>query len=115
MSNHVHICQWCEGRYPGTTLLVEIDDRGNCACECPVKDECPECSPDLYKPVCVTCDEDGVITLATEQRDGEDLCANHAQSRDEKAYERILSDFYGGSGPQSDRERFDVDSMRVRR
>lgn len=44
MSNHVHICQFCEGRYPGTTLLVEIDDRGNCACECLVKDECPGCS-----------------------------------------------------------------------
>jgi hypothetical protein len=44
MSNHVHICKFCNGRYPGTTLLVEIDDRGTCACECPVQDECPGCS-----------------------------------------------------------------------
>ena len=61
-----------------------------------------------YQPVCQACDEDGVITLATEERDGDPYCANCAQNRDEKAYEAMLDDFYGGCGAVSMVEHMDA-------
>ena len=64
-----------------------------------------------YQPECFNCSEQGVLTLATEQRHGVDLCGSCASNEDEAAYEASLSDYYGGSGPQSDRERFNVDAM----
>lgn len=67
-----------------------------------------------YQPLCQTCEEQGIERLATEERHGDPLCASCATSQDEAAYERMLDDHYGGSGPQSDRERFNVDSMKGR-
>lgn len=107
MANHNHICRQCDTRYPGDTLLVEgVDDQGRdrAECACAVMTECRECAPELYTPVCRTCEEDGGYTLATERRDGEDLCANCAQNRDERAYERSLSEFYGGASCQTVKE-----------
>lgn len=72
MSNHNHICRQCDTRYPGDTLLVEgVDDQGRdrAACACAVTSECRECAPELYKPLCVTCDESGDYSLATEEID----------------------------------------------
>ena len=46
--NHQHVCQWCDGRYPGTTVLIEGEDehgRPRAECECPVQNACPECEP----------------------------------------------------------------------
>lgn len=51
-----------------------------------------------YKPVCVTCDEHGVIRLATTTRWEDALCEDCAQHQDEASYERMLDDFYGGAG-----------------
>lgn len=69
-----------------------------------------------YHPLCVPCEEDGIETLATEERHGEPYCSSCATARDEQAWEASLSDFYGGSGPQTARERSEVDAMnQVRR
>jgi len=37
-----------------------------------------------------------------------DLCDEHEEQRNEAAYERSLSDFYGGDTPQTDAERYDA-------
>jgi hypothetical protein len=42
------------------------------------------------------------------------LCDDCDQAWNEAAYERSLSDYYGGSGPQSIRERMD-DAYQVKR
>lgn len=55
--------------------------------------------------ICLDCNARGVITLATHDLDGVPKCENCADNANEAAYERSLSDFYGGSSPQSDRER----------
>ncbi|MEY4385810.1 MAG: hypothetical protein RLY20_1093 [Verrucomicrobiota bacterium] len=53
----------------------------------------------LYEPICETCDENSITALATEERHGVALCGSCAISQDEAAYERFLSDYYGGGGP----------------
>lgn len=63
---------------------------------------------ELYRPICFACDERGEYTLATEERNGEALCASCATSHDEAAYERSLSDYYGGSGPQTINEQYNA-------
>lgn len=55
----------------------------------------------LYEPICAACDEDGIITLATEERFGIWLCASCATAEDEAAYERMLADYYGGASAQT--------------
>lgn len=52
-----------------------------------------------YQPLCVNCLEDGTETLATRERWGQLICENCDQNANEAAYESMLSDFYGGSGP----------------
>mgnify|MGYP001005651675 CR=1 FL=1 len=56
------------------------------------EDEVPACE-------CPECGEPGL-----EQEDGDFLCAFHArcleESRNEARYERSLSDYYGGGGPE---------------
>lgn len=107
MSNHFHICKWCDTRYPGDALLVEgVDDNGRyrAECACAVTYQCRECAPELYRPVCVDCDDEGVISLATEKRWDHDLCSDCATNRDEKAHEASLSEFYGGASCQTVKE-----------
>lgn len=105
-----HTCQFCDGRYPCET--TEEVSEGVYRCECKSVDECPGCSE---HGACERCgqapagDERNLFMCSA--------CAEATEdSRNEKAHEAMLSDYYGGSGPQSDRERFDVDSMnKVRR
>lgn len=66
MSNHLHICKHCDGRYPSNGILSEVSEgEFDCDCDGP-KDECKLCSPELYQPLCVQCDEDGDYALATQ-------------------------------------------------
>jgi hypothetical protein len=44
MSDHNHVCQFCEGSYPGTTQTFVVDDAGTLDCDCKVTEECPGCS-----------------------------------------------------------------------
>jgi uncharacterized protein (DUF1810 family) len=112
---HTHRCQWCDRDYPGVTDLIEGQDEyghDRSACGCPVTDECPGCS---VHGACERCGQ----APAGDDREMT-LCANCADqtedARNEAAYERMLSDYYGGGGPQSDKERADVDAMnQVRR
>lgn len=65
---------------------------------------------------CQHCEEDGTETLATRERWGEPICETCEDRANEQAHEASLDAYYGGGGCQSDRERFDVDSMnRTRR
>lgn len=101
---HTHTCQQCGHDYDGGDTPSQVgEDRWQCDCPSPVA--CADCAPALYQPVCAQCDEDGVITLATEKRGDRDLCSNCAQHEDEAAHERSLSSYYGGASDQSDRER----------
>lgn len=96
--NHTHTCQWCSQSYPGTTLLVEgetEDGRPVASCECQVTDECPGCSE---HGACEDCGK----APAGDERDlfrCKDCADKTEDSRNERAYESMLSDFYGGSGP----------------
>lgn len=38
----------------------------------------------MYEPICDSCNEDGVIRLATEERAGIPLCGEHAKADDER-------------------------------
>lgn len=86
--NHFHTCQHCDDRYPGDTLLVEVDDMGGMACTCPVKRDCQVCSPELYTPLCTECDEEGDYTLATETVEGpmgrQPACQKHFEAAGER-------------------------------
>jgi len=61
-----------------------------------------------YHPLCVKCEEDGTETLATTERWGEPYCEDCDTSANEAAYERSLSDYYGGSGAVSLKEQMDA-------
>lgn len=61
-----------------------------------------------YEPICARCDEDGVVTLATDEHMGEHYCNNCFTNMAEAAYERMCEDFYGGSGPQTVQEQYDA-------
>lgn len=54
---------------------------------------------ELYQPICAACDARGEYTLATRERWGEPICESCDDRANERAYESMLSDFYGGSGP----------------
>jgi hypothetical protein len=62
-----------------------------------------------YHPICETCDNDGDVTLATDVVDAPwgrvHLCQKHYDQAGEQAHERMLEDYYGGSGCQTDAER----------
>lgn len=60
----------------------------------------------LYEPICARCDENGRITLATEEHMGEHYCSNCLSTMAEAAHERMIEDFYGGSSPQSINEQY---------
>jgi len=109
-SNHVHTCPDCDTDYPGDGIVTEVSEN-EYACDCLRKGRCATCEPS-----CGLCEEQGVYTKATTMNaHDEHRCDNCLSRESESAYERMCEDFHGGSGPQSDRERFDVDSMRGRR
>ena len=58
---------------------------------------------DVTNQPAIECEDCGAD--ATVNRFGSRLCESCATSADEAAYERSLSDFYGGSSPQSEGER----------
>lgn len=58
--------------------------------------------------LCDKCLEDAVERTATQTRFGTPLCESCATSADEAAYERSLSDYYGGSGPVTIQEQYDA-------
>ena len=47
------------------------------------------------------CDPCGQLTCNSEDEYGEFVCDDCVSNRNEQAYERFCSDFYGGSGPRS--------------
>ena len=65
--------------------------------------------------LCIKCEENGKDTPATTDRWGEPYCEDCDQSANEAAYERFLDQFYGGSSPQTAKERAEVDEMDQRR
>ena len=83
----------------GPVEACEVCCKALTGCTC---DECSACS----LLVAATCGErdDGYVFCNSDCRD------NYA----ERAHERMLSDYYGGSAPFNDRERADVEG-RVRR
>ena len=114
MATVTHRCSFCDSDYPCDTFRQGEDEHGRerSACDCKSTTECPGCS------------EHGACERCGKAPAGDDramfFCADCAEatedSRNEKAHEQMLDDYYGGGGPQSDRERFDVDSMnRVKR
>lgn len=72
MSTVTHRCQWCDSDYACETFEQGETEDGHAVsrCDCQVKDECVKCSPDLYKPLCVQCDEMGEYALGVEQVEG---------------------------------------------
>jgi hypothetical protein len=62
----------------------------------------------LYEPICARCDENGIITLATEEHMGERYCGDCLSTMAEAAYERMCEDFYGGSQPVTIQEQYDA-------
>lgn len=55
--------------------------------------------------LCEKCIEDGREITATEDEFGSVLCENCRTSEAEAAHERMLEDYYGGSGPVTLNER----------
>jgi hypothetical protein len=51
-----------------------------------------------YHPQCIRCLEQGIETLATLQRWGEDVCERCEDRANEQAHAAHLSSYYGGSG-----------------
>lgn len=64
--------------------------------------------------LCEKCLEDAVERTATEERWGVKLCDSCATSEDEAAYERSLSEYYGGSGAQTQQEQYDAAAQQKR-
>ena len=105
----VHRCQWCDGDYPCDTFVEGEDEHGHpvSRCDCQSKDECIACSPDLYRPLCVQCDEMGEYALGVAEVEGpfgrQWACARHvAQAEEAGAALWDVSD--GGSAPSGLRE-----------